>query len=610
VLQQMRSASKLIFIAMAFFFVVGFLLLETSGMLNSSTITPHTAVATVNGQDILYTQWQQQVAQAAEQERNRTGRSLNGDEMQQLEQRVLDDMINNVLLEQEYKRRGITVTNRELQEAADYAPPPAIQQAPELQTNGKFDIEKYRRYRNSAAARQSGLNLYLEQYYRDEIRREKLFDQIATGAYLTDARLWSAWQDANDSAKMTAVTLTPDRIPDAKVQVSDAELNAYLKAHEKDLTRPGRAVVSIVTIPRTITAEDTAAARERAAKLRADIVSGAQKFEDVARAESADTASASQGGSLGRGPRGRFVKEFEDAAYALKPGEISQPVKTQFGFHIIKLDERKGDTIAVSHILIPIQQRDSAATATDRLADKLGHAAGKTNPLAFDSVVKSLGLTVAHETVVEGQPALMNGAYVPDISAWAFKGAQPGETSDLVDADNAYYLARLDSIDRGGVPSIDAARPEITAAVRREKKLDMLVAQADTIAREAVATSLEAAAQKHGLTAVQTPMFTRNSALPEIGRYNQAIGAAFSLPIGVVSAPIRTPDAVVIERVDARKLADRGAFDAQKVAQRAQLENLLRRKRVQDFVANLRAEAKIVNNQKKIEQAARRTSES
>ena len=609
-LQQMRSASKIIFVLMAISFVVGFLLLETSGILNSSAVTTSTAVATVNGQDILYTQWQQQVSQAAEQERARRGRSLNGDEMQQLEQRVLDDMINNVLLEQEYKRRGITVTTRELQEAADYAPPPAIQQAPELQTNGRFDIDKYRRYRNSAAARQSGLNVYLEQYYRDEIRRQKLFDQIATGAYLTDARLWSAWQDANDSARMTAVTFAPDRIPDAKVTVTDAELNDYLKNHDTELSRPGRAVVSIVTIPRTITAADTAAAREKAAKLRAEIVSGTSKFEDIARSESSDTASASQGGSLGRGPRGRFVKPFEDAAFSLKPGEISQPVQTQFGFHIIKLDERKGDTIAVSHILIPIEQRDSTAAATDRLADQLGHVAGKTQPQAFDSAAKALGLTVVHTAVIEGQPAMMNGAYVPDVSAWAFKGAQPGETSDLVDADNAYYLARLDSIDRGGKPTIETARPELTEAVRREKKLDMLVSQADTLAREAAVTSLEAAAQKHGMTAVQTPMFTRNSILPEVGRYNQAIGAAFSLPVGVVSAPIRTPDAVVVERVDARKLADRGAFDAQKIAQRAQLEDLLRRKRVQDFVTNLRAEAKIVNNQKKIEQAARRTNES
>ena len=607
-LQQMRSASKLIFILMAISFVVGFLLLQTSGILNTNAVTTTTAVAEVNGQEILFTQWQQQVAQSAEQERTRRGRSLNGDEMHQLEQRVLDEMINSALLEQEYKRRGITVTTREMQDAADFSPPPAIQQAPELKTNGQFDIEKYRRYRNSAAARQSGLNLYLEQYYRDEIRRQKLFDQIATGAYLTDTRLWSAWQDTNDSARVTAVTFAPDRIPDAKVAVADADLDAYLKAHQTDLQRPGRAVVSIVTIPRTITAADTAAARDKAARLRAEIASGTSKFEDVAHAESSDTASASQGGALGRGARGRFVKQFEDAAFALKPGEISQPVKTQFGFHIIKVTDRKGDTLAVSHILVPIQQRDSAAAATDRLADQLGRtAATKTRPQAFDSAAKALGLTIVHSTVVEGQPALMNGAYVPDVSAWAFKGAQPGETSDLVDADNAYYLARLDTIDHGGAATVESARPELTAAVRREKKLDMLVAQADTFARDAAATSLEAAAKKHGMTAVETHPFTRNSSIPELGRYNQAIGGAFTLPLGVVSAPIRTPDAVVVERVDWRKLADRAAFDAQKLTQRSQLSDLLRRKRVQDFITNLRSEAKIVNNQKKIEQASRRT---
>lgn len=607
-LQQMRSASKLIFILMAISFVVGFLLLQTSGILNTNAVTTTTAVAEVNGQEILYTQWQQQVAQSAEQERTRRGRSLNGDEMHQLEQRVLDEMINSVLLEQEYKRRGITVTTREMQDAADFSPPPAIQQAPELKTNGQFDIEKYRRYRNSAAARQSGLNLYLEQYYRDEIRRQKLFDQIATGAYLTDTRLWSAWQDTNDSARVTAVTFAPDRIPDAKVAVTDADLDAYLKAHQTDLQRPGRAVVSIVTIPRTITAADTAAARDKAARLRAEIASGTSKFEDVAHAESSDTASASQGGALGRGARGRFVKEFEEAAFALKPGEISQPVKTQFGFHIIRVTDRKGDTLAVSHILVPIQQRDSAAKATDRLADQLGRAAAtKTRPQAFDSAAKALGLAIVRATVVEGQPALMNGAYVPDVSAWAFKGAQPGETSDLVDADNAYYLARLDTIDHGGAVTVASARPELTAAVRREQKLDMLVAQADTFARDAAATSLEAAAQKHAMTAVVTHPFTRNSSIPELGRYNQAIGGAFTLPLGVVSAPIRTPDAVVVERVDWRKLADRAAFDAQKLTQRSQLSDLLRRKRVQDFITNLRAEAKIVNNQKKIEQASRRT---
>ncbi|NUQ20285.1 MAG: hypothetical protein HOQ09_04925 [Gemmatimonadaceae bacterium] len=607
-LQQMRSASKLIFILMAISFVVGFLLLETSGILNSSAVTTSTAVAKVNGTEILYTTWQQQVAQAAEQERQRRGRTLNGDEMHQLEQRVLDQMIDNVLLEQEYERRGITVSDREIQQAADYSPPPELRQAPELQTNGQFDIEKYRRYRSSALARQSGLNLYLEQYYRDAIRRQKLFDQIATGAYITDERLWNAWRDQHDTARVTFVSFTPDRIPDAKVSVSDDELRAYLKDHEKELTRPGRAVVSIVTIPRTVTAADSAAALAKANQLRAEITSGAQKFEDVARAESSDTASGSQGGDLGKGPHGRFVPEFEKAAAALQPGQISQPVKTQFGYHLIRVDSRSGDTTALHHILIPIQQRDSAARETDRLADRLGAiAAGKAQPTAFDSAARTLGLTVVKDTIIEGQPALLHGAYVPDVSAWAFKGAHAGESSDLIDADNAYYLARLDTIDHGGTPTIESVRPELTHIVRERKKLDLLMPQADSFAKAAAKTSLEEAAKPLGLTAFQSQEFNRNSNVPGLGRFNEAIGAAFSLPVGVVSAPIRTDDAVVVLRVDARKPADRAAFDAQKVAQRGQILDLLRRQRIQDFVTNLRAEAKIVDNRKKIDQATRRS---
>ena len=108
---------------------------------------------------------------------------------------------------------------------------------------------------------------------------------------------------------------------------------------------------------------DTAAARDRAAAIRAEVAGGA-KFEDVAQRESADSVSGARGGDLGRGPRGRFVPEFETAAYALEPGELSQPVQTQFGYHVIRVDEKKGDTLALRHILVRIGQSDSTAAQT------------------------------------------------------------------------------------------------------------------------------------------------------------------------------------------------------------------------------------------------------
>ena len=608
-LQQMRSASKIIFVLMAFSFVVGFLLLETSGILNSSALTTSTAVAKVNGQEILYTQFQQAVSEEAEQQREQRGRALNQDEMRQLESRVYDQMVTNVLLDQEYARRKITATPAEIREYANFQPPEPIMRSPELQTDGRFDPEKYRRYLNSPAARQSGLRLYLENYARNEIRRQKLFDQIATGTYITDDRLWRAWRDQRDTAQITFVALSPDRVADSTIAVSDDELKRYLKEHEKDLERPGRAVVSLVEMPRVVGAADTLAARDKALQLRDEIVKGA-KFEDVARSESADSASGSQGGDLGRGARGRFVGPFESAAYALKIGEISQPVKTDFGFHLIRVDSRKGDTLALHHILVPIQLRDEAATQLDRRADTLAKiAANKQQPSVLDDAARTLGLKISHVVVTEGQPATLDGQYVPDISAWAFRGVKPGETSDLVDAPNGYFLARLDSVQHSGTPTLESAKPEIRTLVLRQKKLAALETEAQSLAAAATKSTLEAAAQAKGITAAKSGPFTRTSDVPGLGRFNEALGAAFALPVGAVSAPIKTEDNVVVLRVDQRKLSDRAGFDAQKDQQRASIMDLLRRKRVQDFITNLRAAAKIDDNRKSIDAASRRTSD-
>jgi peptidyl-prolyl cis-trans isomerase D len=300
------------------------------------------------------------------------------------------------------------------------------------------------------------------------------------------------------------------------------------------------------------------------------------------------------------------VPEFENAAFALRAGELSQPVRTQFGFHLIKVDERKGDTLALRHILIPIEQREEARREAGRRADELARiAANKKIPSLLDSAAKQLGLRIERAVAIEGRRATFaDGAPVPDVSVWAFRGPAPGETGELVDGDEGYFLARLDSLTLGGVPPVSAIRNEVTQQIRRDKKLDLLAAQADSLARAAAGGSLEAAAQARGLSAVKTPMFNRSSGAQGIGSYNEAVGAAFGLPVGTVSQPIRTSNAVFVLRVDSRKDANRAAFDAQKASQRAQLTDLFRRKKVQDFLANLRANAKVEDHRNDIARRA------
>jgi peptidyl-prolyl cis-trans isomerase D len=168
VLQQMRSAAKYVWLFVALAFIGGFLLAETSGLLGLTPLTPTTPVAEVNGRDILYTDWQQRVQQVMQQQQQQ-GRSLTQDEVRQVEDDVLDEMIMQVLLDQEYRRRAITVTDEEMREFARYAPPPFLYNNPELQTEGRFDPQKYQRLLASPQARQGGILLALESYYRTEI---------------------------------------------------------------------------------------------------------------------------------------------------------------------------------------------------------------------------------------------------------------------------------------------------------------------------------------------------------------------------------------------------------------------------------------------------------
>src|SRR5688500_6467010 len=364
VLQSMRSSAKYIWIFLIIFFVGGFLLAETSGLLGRSPVTTSTAVATVNGEDILAVSWFNATQTLEQQATQQSGRTLSLDDRQRLKDQAFEELVDAALLRQEYKRRGIVVADEEIADAARSSPPPQLMQSPELQTNGQFDPEKYQRYLASPAARQEGLLLQLEAYYRDAIPREKLFQQVASDVYVSDARLWQAWKDTRDTAQISYVAFRPEMLPDTGVVVPDNEIAEYYEKNKTDFERPARATVSVLAIPRAVSPADSAAVRTRILGLRDRIAKG-EKFEDVAKSESADSASGAAGGSLGKGVRGRFVPQFEDAAFALNAGELSQPVLTPFGYHLIKVDEKKGDSISIRHILLRIQQSDSAATRSE-----------------------------------------------------------------------------------------------------------------------------------------------------------------------------------------------------------------------------------------------------
>jgi len=600
----MRSAAKYIWWFAAFSFVGVFLFTESSGLLGRGSITPTTAVAVVNGHKILYNDYRQRSETDIQNQQQAGGGALTEDDKRRIQNATFNQMVMDVLLQQQYERRGIVVTNEEIQQYAKFAPPPWIQSAPELQTEGQFDMQKYQRLLASSYAKQSGLLANLEQYYRSEIPRRKLLDQIASGIFVTDAELWRIWRDQHDSAQVSFVAFRPQ--PDTSSKISDADLRAYFDKHAEQFRRPGRAVLTVVEIPRVVTAADSAAVRAHAVALRNEILGGA-KFEDVAKRESADTVSGSKGGDLGRGTKGRFVAPFEQAAYALKVGEISQPVLTQFGYHIIRLDERKGDTVALRHILLRVQPSDSNEAKIDRQADELAKVAASSEQGAkLDTAAKRLGLKEITVVALEDEPASHDGQTIPSVSAWAFDGAHPGETSELFDDESGYYLARLDSLSESGDPKFENVKALVRQDVARDRALEGAMPAAQKLADAAATSGLEAAAAQQKLEVQHSPVFTRGTFVPGLGQFNEAIGTAFGLPVQAVSAPVRTTDGLFVLRVDRRVQADSAAWLKQVQAQRQARMQQLQQQRVQMYLADVRQSAKIDDRRKQLNATARR----
>ncbi|MGH7537958.1 MAG: peptidyl-prolyl cis-trans isomerase, partial [Gemmatimonadales bacterium] len=338
--------------------------------------------------------------------------------------------------------------------------------------------------------------------------------------------------------------------------------------------------------------------------LRAEAAASLTKFEAVARRESADTVSGGQGGDLGWIKRNEpgFDSLFLAGLRGLAVGQVSRPVRSGFGYHLIRLDAAKGDSLHVRHILIPIElagaHRDSVESRADSL-DRL--VAERDSGWLLDSAALRLNLPVAKAPkLVEGDRMVLGKYVIPDISVWAFEHL-PGETSPVIEGEVAYYVFRLDSLLPEGVPPLAQVREQVVYQARLEKKAALWKERAEsTAASLKTAPSLLEAATARGLPAQRLGPFSRLHPSGILRGEPRVLGAAFGLRVGERSGVIAGEHRAFLIEVLARQTADSMAWLAQRDQQREALSQAARQARVEAYFAGLRGRAKVVDRRKEI----------
>jgi peptidyl-prolyl cis-trans isomerase D len=560
-------------------------------------ISTGTSVGKVNGRPIDARVYQREVQQVTEARQRQASQSLGLDDFESIRNDVWDQFVTNELLESEYQRRGIHVTDDEIVDAIRNSPLPDFFRLPEFQTDGKFDLGKYQKWLGSSVAQQFLPSM--EAQYRAELERAKLFRTVTADVFLSDAALWERYRDEHEAVKVDLAAIVPaTAVPDSAVHVSQAELEAWYGAHKAELDRPKTIYTSFIAISRLADASDTVTARARAEAVRKELVGGAP-FAEVAKRESADTVSGNKGGDLGEWTKGAFDPTFDSVAFSIKPNEISEPVLTSFGYHLIQVTSRTGNKAKGRHILIPIvvagQHRDRLDAQADSL-DKL--AAEHADPAALDTAARALHLQVGHAKPLTAGGKMQIGILtLPDAGVWAAR-AKVGQMSPIIETPFALYVFRADSIHAPGIPTLADAKDTVTRIVLDAKKKG----DARKLAEDLVKRLDAGATLAQGAVALKLPHEAYGPFTRLASPLSDALvtGVAFGLAPGKHSGVIDSKDGLYVLQALEHTPADSAAFAKELDQLRARALQEARQERVQIYLAGLKSTAKIVDNRSKM----------
>lgn len=582
-------------------------------------------VATVNDEIISLVDYRRAYNNMIDQYRQRFGASLNDGmiEMLQVKRQALDGLIDRELLLQEAEKLDLRVSDVEVAQS--------ILDTTIFQSNGTFDNRRYRSILNQ-------VHLTPEEFEADQRKAllvEKL-TRIVTGAAKVseaEARQWYDWQ--NTTVEVDYVVFDPARYTD--VNPSDQEVAAYFDDHKENYkTDPmvkaryvvfdpddfrGQVTVDEEEIEdyydthidefkteKTVEARhilikldpDADESADSAAKAKAEDVAklakSGQDFAELAAAHS-EGPTKDRGGYLGRFKRTQMVEPFADKAFSMAAGEISDPVKTQFGWHVIKVESVEEATTKTLQ-----QSRDQIiSTMTDRKARNLAYDKAEAfyqecfekddltkNAKTFGREVKETGAFSRQgpDTLGSDKSAFATAAFALKVD----------EISDVQDIGGRYYLIQPTASIDAAVPPLESVKDRVEADLIRNMQMDKARSEAEAMAQDLQAgQTFEESAETHGVEVKHIGPFTRSGAIPEIGSDPKFSAAAFELGRSGTSSlhPVEGGAGLYLLRLAERHPPEAEGFESEK----EEISNMLRRQMqrtvFQDWLDARKADSRI-----------------
>ena len=560
-------------------------------------------VAVVDGHAIKVDEFQRLYQAQVQAYRTAYGGNVNEQLLKQLgiEQQILQEMVDSRAALVEAERLGVTASDQEIRQR--------ILAIPAFQENGAFIGEQ--RYQQLLASQRPPIST---SDFEDSIRESLIVDKLRTALTewmsVPDTEVASEYRKRNDKVKLAVVTFTVDSLM-SQVTATDAEASSYFDAHKADFKVPEKRKIRYLLVdidalkakigvtdadierayndniqqystPEQVRASHillkTTGPDDAAVKAKAEDVlkqaKGGADFAELAKKYSEDEGTAKNGGDLDYFGRGRMVPEFDTAVFALdKPGAISDLVKTQYGYHIIKLVDRKaGSTKTLAEVKQQISDQLATERAQTQAADLSDMMAKQiTKPADLDTAARANGLQVQESGFFAHDEPILGLGASPEAAARAFD-LKSGEVSGEIQTARGFVFETVTAKQDPYVPKFDDVKEKVRDEVVKNKARDLSKQKAaDMAAKLKTAPDFEKAAKAAGVEVKTTDLITRDAPIPDLGSASNVADAAFKLDQGAVSDPIPTDNGTAIFKVLEKQVTSDTDLSEHKDAFRDQL---------------------------------------
>lgn len=590
--KRSRVIQLVVALGVVFTFLLGFNFLFGSGA--GSNPEQSGVMGKINGHNITVDEYRAMVAQQVEAYRQQSGHTVDDATASYLRDAVWNNMIQQRSFAEKARAMGLEASDREVVYAVKNFPPQDVAQVPAFQTNGQFDMNKYRRMLDDPKMPVTFLT-GLESQMRQSLPTMKLQTIAASLGKVTDPEAQAALARTQERV---AVTVVPFPITAANAvqpnQVKRPDMEAWFEKHKSEYRREEETNISVVSVNKVATIDDQKSALTQAQNFYREAL------QDTGFAGLAKQVSDQPVGTTPTGKPGNFVEKgslihaLEDAIWALKPGEITPPVMSGDSYHIVKyigpVTDAGKDKRHIIDLYVTVRPGEASLTRARSELDQLREQARKDGLDNAASRAKKEVFRTGFFAEDAPPPAL---AELPELVRFGFQNKK-GTLSEIVDKPGAFLLVQVSDRRGAGQRTLSEVESEVRGRVAQEKSVDKAEAQAkEFLAQITAAGSLESAAKAANMS-LATESFARNGPFmnPVVKSEPRIVGASFGLPVGQPRV-IRGDQGAYVLRVTDRPALDPAKMAEQLLQTKQTLSQQKRQEYLQTWAKEIQKDAKV-----------------